>query len=92
MKTLKLLTLVAITTSMLAGCQTVRDWAGKRDNGSLEYQKSELLTPIELPATQDSQPFVKMYPTVDLGDSTVNTTNKTGTQFALPAPQRITSQ
>ncbi len=88
MKIFKIMTTVVVTASLLSGCQMISDWSGKRNNGSLDYQKSKLLAPIKLPAEQKTQGFVHLYPAIEMGKSTIDTTNKTGTQYELPAPRR----
>ena len=49
-----MLTLVLGSTLVLSGCQATKNLLGKRDNGSLDYQQSEKLAPIELPAAQET--------------------------------------
>ena len=45
-----LLTVVLGSTLVLSGCQATKEVFGKRDNGSLEYQQSTKLAPLQLPA------------------------------------------
>ena len=56
-----LLTLILGSTLVLSGCQSAKNLLGKRDNGSLEYQQSKKLVPIELPANKEPAPFVPLY-------------------------------
>lgn len=86
-----LLTLVLGSTLVLSGCQATKDLLGKRDNGSLEYQKSKKLAPIELPADQETAPFVPLYPTPNAGANTLKLQNESGRQYQLPQPQRTVS-
>ena len=53
-----LLTLVLGSTVVLSGCQTAKGWLSQRDNGSLEYQNSQKLAPLELPAAQKTAAFI----------------------------------
>lgn len=85
---LKVVTTIAITSLFLSGCSTIKGVFGKRDNGSLDYQSSNLLAPIQIPSDKQTQPFTPLYPTIDLGDSKINMTNEAGKQYQLPAPKR----
>ena len=87
-----LLTMISIvlgSTLLLSGCQTAKGWLGQRDNGSLEYQDSKKLSPLELPAEQETAPFVPLYPTPDARGNTLKLTNEAGKQYQLPKPERI---
>lgn len=83
-----LLTLVLGSAFVLSGCQSAKNLLGKRDNGSLEYQQSKKLAPIELPAAQETAPFVPLYPTPNVGANTLKLQNESGSQYQLPKPQR----
>ena len=83
-----LLTVVLGSTLVLSGCQATKEVFGKRDNGSLEYQQSKKLAPLELPAAQETAPFVPLYPTPNAGANTLKLENETGKQYQLPRPQR----
>lgn len=83
-----MLTLVLGSTLVLSGCQATKGFIGKRDNGSLEYQQSKKLTPLELPADQETAPFVPLYPTPNAGANTLKLQNEAGKQYQLPKPQR----
>lgn len=76
------------STLVLSGCQATKDFIGKRDNGSLEYQQSKKLAPLELPAAQETAPFVPLYPTPNAGGNTLTLQNEAGKQYQLPKPQR----
>ena len=79
---------VLASTLVLSGCQATKDFIGKRDNGSLEYQHSKKLAPLELPAAQETAPFVPLYPTPNAGGNTLTLQNEAGKQYQLPKPQR----
>ena len=79
---------VLASTLVLSGCQATKDFIGKRDNGSLEYQQSKKLAPLELPAAQETAPFVPLYPTPNAGGNTLTLQNESGKQYQLPKPQR----
>ena len=83
-----MLTLVLGSALVLSGCQATKGFIGKRDNGSLEYQQSKKLTPLELPAEQETAPFVPLYPTPNAGANTLKLQNEAGKQYQLPKPQR----
>lgn len=80
--------LLAGTAMLMTGCQSTKNLFAKYDNGSLEYQNSKLLSPIRLPAEQETQPFVPFYPTIDLGDSPIDIKNASGKQYQLPMPNQ----
>lgn len=86
-----MLTVVLGSTLVLSGCQATKNLLGKRDNGSLEYQQSKKLAPIELPADQETAPFVPLYPTPNAGANTLTLQNESGSQYQLPKPQRTIS-
>ena len=83
-----MLTLVLGSALVLSGCQATKGFIGKRDNGSLEYQQSKKLTPLELPAEQETAPFVPLYPTPNAGANKLKLQNEAGKQYQLPKPQR----
>lgn len=83
-----LFTLVLGSTLVLSGCQSVKNLLGKRDNGSLEYQQSKKLAPLELPAAQETAPFVPLYATPNFGENTLTLQNESGKQYQLPKPER----
>lgn len=83
-----LMTVVLGSTLVLSGCQATKGLFGKRDNGSLEYQQSKKLAPLELPAAQETAPFVPLYPTPSAGTNTLKLQNESGKQYQLPKPQR----
>lgn len=87
-----MLTLVLGSTLILSGCQSTKELLGKRDNGSLDYQDSKQLAPIELPATQETAPFVPLYPTPNVGGNTLELQNESGNQYQLPKPERAISR
>lgn len=80
------------STLLLSGCQSTKSLFGKRDDGSLAYQNSEKLAPIELPAEQATAPFVPLYPTPNVGVNTLELTNESGKQYQLPRPINAVSQ
>lgn len=84
-----MMTLILGSTLVLSGCQTAQGWLGKRDNGSLEYQDSKKLAPLQLPADQDTAPFVPLYPTPNVGANTLILQNDSGKQYQLPKPERV---
>ncbi|MGE6244596.1 hypothetical protein ACQKCF_01160 [Psychrobacter proteolyticus] len=86
-----MLTLVLGSTLVLSGCQATKNLLGKRDNGSLDYQQSKKLAPIELPAAQETAPFVPLYSTPNVGANTLQLQNESGNQYQLPKPQRAVS-
>ncbi|WP_201526277.1 MULTISPECIES: hypothetical protein [Psychrobacter] len=83
-----MLTLILGSTLVLSGCQTAKGWIGKRDNGSLDYQDSKKLAPIQLPVAQDTVAFVPLYPTPNMGVNTLTLQNDAGKQYQLPKPER----
>ena len=83
-----LLTVVLGSTLVLSGCQATKEVFGKRDNGSLEYQQSKKLAPLQLPAEQETAPFVPLYPIPSAGTNTLTLQNESGKQYQLPKPQR----
>ncbi|MCD6251328.1 MAG: hypothetical protein J7J29_03300 [Psychrobacter sp.] len=86
-----MLTIIMGSTLVLSGCQATKNLLGKRDNGSLEYQQSKKLAPVELPADQETAPFVPLYPTPNAGANTLKLQNESGSQYQLPKPQRAVS-
>ena len=82
------LTLVLGSTLVLSGCQSAKGFLGKRDNGSLDYQDSKKLAPLQLPVAQETAPFVPLYPTPNVGSNTLTLQNDAGKQYQLPKPER----
>lgn len=82
------LTIILSSTLVLSGCQATKELLGKRDNGSLEYQESKKLAPLELPVAQETAPFVPLYATPNLGANTLKLENESGKQYQLPKPER----
>lgn len=78
----------ASSVAFLSGCQATKGAFGRIDDGSLAYQKSEKLDPIELPADQEAAPFIPLYPTPAVGVNTLKTENESGKRFELPPPYR----
>ncbi len=83
-----LLSIIMGSTLVLSGCQATKDFIGKRDNGSLEYQQSQKLAPLQLPTDQQTAPFVPLYPTPNVGQNTLVLQNEAGKQYQLPKPER----
>ncbi|SPX81514.1 hypothetical protein [Moraxella ovis] len=77
--------LVALSIA-LTGCSTTKNWLGKRNNGSLDYQQSQKIDPIKLPVNQATAEFTPLYQTPNLGASPINLTNDSGKQYELPKP------
>ncbi len=86
---MKLLISIAVVGMTLSGCSSTKNLLGKRDNGSLDYQQSRLLAPIQLPVDKQPKTFTPLYPLVQAGKSPINVTNSAGKQYQLPAPRRI---
>ncbi|MDO4450835.1 MAG: hypothetical protein Q4B79_07765 [Moraxella sp.] len=74
---------------ILTGCQSIKGVLSKRDNGSLDYTRSQKTAPIALPAQQATAPFVPLYDVPDVPQKITPTTNDAGTQYQLPRPPRI---
>ena len=85
------MTVVLGSTLVLSGCQATKEFIGKRDNGSLEYQQSKKLVPIELPANREPAPFIPLYATPNAGANTLKLQNESGNQYQLPKPERAVS-
>lgn len=83
-----MLTVILSSTVVLSGCQTAKGVIGKRDNGSLDYQSSKKLAPLQLPANQNTAAFVPLYPTPSVGANTLILQNDAGKQYQLPKPER----
>lgn len=83
---LKVLMTLATTAVVLTGCQSVNGITAKRDNGSLDYQKSQRLDPIQLPVNQATGSFIPIYVVPNVPENSVNVTNEAGTQYQLPRP------
>lgn len=84
----KSLILLLSASVLLSGCGTLKGWFGKRDNGSLDYQQSQKLDPIKLPADQASADFIPLYETPKSGQNTLTLTNESGSQYQLPTPPK----
>ncbi len=82
------LAIILGSTLALSGCQSIKEVIGKRDNGSLDYQQSQKLAPLQLPADAQTAPFVPLYPTPNVGVNTLNLENESGKQYKLPKPER----
>lgn len=82
------LTLVLSSTVVLSGCQSARNLLSNRDDGSLTYQQSTKIAPLEMPVEQEAAPFVPLYPTPELGENTLQLKNEAGKQYQLPKPER----
>lgn len=85
------LILLASIAMLMTGCQSAKNLFAQYDNGSLDYQNSQLLAPIHLPAEQETNPFMPLYPTIDLGDSPIDVKNTAGKQYQLPMPNHTPS-
>ena len=83
-----MLTIILGSTLVLSGCQTAKGVIGKRDNGSLDYQDSKKMAPLQLPANQNTAAFVPLYPTPSVGENTLTLQNDAGKQYQLPKPER----
>lgn len=83
-----LLMLIVGSTLLLSGCQSAKGFLSKRDNGSLEYQQSQKLAPLQMPTNQNAAPFTPLYPTPNVGENTLILQNDAGKQYQLPQPQR----
>lgn len=83
-----MLTLILGSTLVLSGCQSFKEVIGKRNNGSLDYQNSKKLAPLQLPVAQETAPFVPLYPTPNVGENTLKLQNDSGKQYQLPKPER----
>lgn len=82
------LSIIMGSTLVLSGCQATKGFIGKRDNGSLEYQQSQKLAPLQLPIDQQTAPFVPLYATPNVGANTLVLQNDAGKQYQLPKPER----
>lgn len=85
----KLTTLILAVSVALTGCTTIKDYMGKRSNGTLDYQNSQKLDPLALPAGQQTAEFTPLYPTPHVGENTLNLTNSAGRQYELPKPPQV---
>ena len=73
----------------LTGCQTIKGWTNKIDNGSLDYTQAKQLDPIKLPADQETASFIPLYPTPNVGKNTLQISNAEGNRYQLPPPRRL---
>ncbi len=85
---LKVIISISMVSLVLSGCTGVKNLLSKRDNGSLDYQQSSLLAPIQLPVEKQPQTFTPLYPLVKAQKSPINVTNASGKQYQLPAPKK----
>ncbi len=83
-----MLAVILGSSLVLSGCQAIKGFTGKRDNGSLEYQQSQKLAPLQLPADAQTAAFVPLYPTPNVGVNTLELENESGKQYKLPKPER----
>ena len=83
------LSLSLIAGLSLAGCQTVKGWTNKIDNGSLDYVEAKQLPPVKLPADQQTAPFVPLYPTPNVGENTLKIQDENGKRYQLPPPRQM---
>lgn len=87
-----LITLAVSLSLSMTGCSTLKGWLGKKDNGSLDYQKSHKLDPIKLPINQNTATFTPLYPVPDNAPAnTLNLTNESGARYQLPKPPTVNS-
>lgn len=90
MNTLKLSVLLLSGCLALTGCSTLKGWFGKRDDGSLDYQKSQKLDPIKLPANQATANFSPLYSVPsNAPTNTLDLTDPSNSRYALPKPPTI---
>lgn len=85
-RVLKITAMVAMFGVALSGCTTVKGWMGKHNNGSLDYQSSKKLEPLQLPVNQETASFTPLYPTPNAKPSNLTLTNASGKQFEMPKP------
>ena len=91
MKMIKITTIFLATAVVLSGCSGVKGVFNKRNNGTLNYQKSHQLDPIKLPKNQASSDFVPLYPIIPTkSQNTLELSNAQGTQYQLPRPPSVT--
>ena len=81
------LSIAVIAGLSLAGCQTIKGWTNKIDNGSLEYVDAKQLEPIKLPADQQTAPFIPLYATPNVGKNTLQISDDNGKRYQLPPPR-----
>ncbi|UNU74188.1 hypothetical protein LU293_04660 [Moraxella nasovis] len=89
MNVLKITFTALVVSLVLTGCSATKNLLAKRSDGSLDYQSSQKLDPIKLPADQVTGNFIPLYPTVELGDNQLDLKNSSGKQYQLPAPPSI---
>lgn len=89
MKSLKLTVLCLASALTMTGCGATKGLLAKYDNGSLDYQKSQKIDPIDLPKNQKTAPFVPLYQTPDAVTQLPDFVNEAGTQYKLPEPPRV---
>lgn len=90
MNALKFSAILISACLALTGCSTLKGWIGKKDNGSLDYQKSQKLDPIKLPVDQATGTFSPLYPVPSNAPSnTLDLTNSSNARYALPKPPTV---
>ncbi|WP_019673122.1 hypothetical protein [Psychrobacter lutiphocae] len=83
------ITLIGVSSiTLLSGCQATQGFFSSFNNGSLAYQDSEKLEPLQLPEDQETAPFIPLYPTPPVGVNTLDLENESGKRYKLPAPYR----
>lgn len=88
---IKITIMMLMTAVVLSGCSSVKSVLNKRDNGTLNYQKSHQLDPIQLPKNQTSGDFVPLYPVAQSkAQNTLELSNAQGTRYQLPRPPSVT--
>ena len=85
------LSLSMIAMLSLVGCQTIKGWTNKIDNGSLDYAEAKKLEPIKLPVEQQTAPFTPLYPTPNVGENTLPITDEDGKRYQLPPPRPMSN-
>lgn len=85
---MKVAVIGASSLVFVSGCQATKSLFGNIEDGSLDYKKAEKLDPLQLPADQETAPFVPLYPTPAVGTNTLELENDSGKRFELPAPYR----
>lgn len=82
----QMIALVLFGGMVLTGCTTVKDWVAKRNDGSLAYQNSRQLPPIQLPLEQETAAFVPFY---QVPQVTPQPTDESQPQYQLPIPPKV---
>ncbi|WP_066804818.1 hypothetical protein [Moraxella oblonga] len=89
MKVIKLTALMLVASVMATGCSTIKAYTSKRNDGSLKYQQSQKLDPIQLPVGQQTADFTPLYATPQVEGGLSNFTNEAGRQYELPKPPQV---